>query len=259
MEKQGSRVLVNGVRITQAQIDSEVQYHPAPDLFTAQEAAVRALIVKELLLQRAAKIGIGESSSLPEQLIEKLLLQEIRTPEPDEASCRRYYDSNRKRFMTMPLFEVSHILFLAPPDDEKARTAALQSAQEVLRHVRAHPDDFAQQAERMSACSSAKTGGHLGQVSRGQTLPAFEAALQMMTEGEISSVPVATEVGFHIIKLHHRADGKELPFEAVRGWIEKYLKDQSWQHAVRQYIQLLAGEAHIVGYKMPSAESPLVQ
>lgn len=255
------RIAVNGVGITQAQIDAEVQYHPAPNFFTAQEEAARALVVKELLLQRAAKAGVCKTCGCsPEEVIESLLKQEVKTPLPDEESCRRYYEANRKKFMTTPLYEASHILFLAPPDDDKARQDALCRAKEVLERLKEAPDSFPELARVHSACTTAKDGGHLGQIGKDQTLPAFEAALRGMAEGEISREPVATEVGFHLIRLHHRAEGKEMPFEAVRGWIEKHLKTQSWQNAVRQYVQLLAGEADIRGYAFPTAaKTPLVQ
>ena len=260
MKESKPRIVVNGVGITQAQIDAEVQYHPSPDFFTAQEEAARALVVRELLLQRAAKAGLCEKGGqAPEEIIERLLEKEVQTPSPDEETCRRYYQANKKKFMTMPLFEVSHILFLAPADDEKARKEARDKAVDILSQLREKPDNFEKLATAHSACPSGKTGGHLGQIGRGQTLPAFDAALQGMAEGEISREPVATEVGFHIIRMHRRSEGGELPFEAAHDWIVKHLEKQSWQRAVRQYISLLAGEADIVGYKMPSATTPLVQ
>jgi hypothetical protein len=45
----------------------------------------------------------------------------------------------------------------------------------------------------------------LGQISKGQTMPAFETALFAMREGDMSQEPVASEVGYHIIKVHEYA------------------------------------------------------
>ena len=80
-----------------------------------------------------------------------------------------------------------------------------------------------------------------------------------MQEREMSEEPVETEVGYHIIKVHKRAEGKQLPFEAVQDWIADFLKDQSFQRAFSQYVQLLAGEAKISGFKLKQADTPLVQ
>ena len=45
---------VNGVEISDHAINAELQYHPAGSVEEAREAAARALVVRELLLQTAA-------------------------------------------------------------------------------------------------------------------------------------------------------------------------------------------------------------
>lgn len=52
---------------------------------------------------------------------------------------------------------------------------------------------------------------------------------------------------------------RQLPYEAVQDWIADYLKNQSWQRAVSQYIQILAGDAKISGFRLKAADTPLVQ
>ena len=53
-------VFVNGVEISDHAINAELQYHPAGSVEEAREAAARALVVRELLLQAAARRGIDE-------------------------------------------------------------------------------------------------------------------------------------------------------------------------------------------------------
>ncbi len=180
-------------------------------------------------------------------------------PEADIESCRRYYENNREKFFTSPLFEVAHILYMAPPEDDAARAEAFERASNALERLKASPELFAEIAKTDSACSSAKDGGRLGQISRGQTMPAFEAALFQMQEGEISAAPVASEVGYHIIKVFRRVDGRQLPFENVTDWIAQELQEKSWNRAFSQYIQLLAGRARITGFRLDGAQNPLVQ
>ena len=253
---------VNGVKITPDQIGAEVQYHPAETLPQAKYEAMQALVVRELLIQRAATLGLcarDEAIKNPDSIIDDLLEKEISVPDPDEATCRRYYENNKRRFHTSPLFEVSHILYLAPSEDKEAREAAMIKAEDALACLKEKPSLFEMMAKEESGCSSAKEGGRLGQISKGQTLPAFEAALMSINEGEISASPVATEVGYHIIKVHVRAEERLLPFESVKDWIADFLKTQSWQRAFSQYIQLLAGEANITGFRLKSADTSLVQ
>jgi peptidyl-prolyl cis-trans isomerase C len=255
-------ITVNGIKISPEQINAEVQYHPAPSLLDAKYKAMQALVIRELLIQQAVKLGICEAEKnrdAPDELIDRLLEREITVPEPSPMECERYYNNNIKRFYTSPIFEASHILYLAPPEDEEAQKRALNLAEKALSSIRSNPEIFETIARSESACPSGKLGGNLGQISKGQTLPAFEAALLAMKEGDLSSEPVLTEVGYHIIRLHRRSEGQQLPFESVSSWVADHLKKESWQRAFSQYIQILAGHAKISGFRLHGADTPLVQ
>lgn len=255
-------ITVNGVHIPPERINAEVQYHPAVSIFDAKYQAMQALVIRELLIQEAVHLGLSnieEANLKPDDVIDRLLQKCLNTPEPTPEECKRYYNKNIAKFRTSPLFEVSHILYLAPPNDDAARKKAKEKADNVLKTITDDPALFERIAKEESACQSGKNGGHLGQISKGETLPAFEAALHSMKTGDISSAPVSTEVGYHIIKVHKRVDGKKLPYELVEDWIAKSLKEQSWRRAFNQYVQLLAGKSHISGFKLKSADTPLVQ
>jgi peptidyl-prolyl cis-trans isomerase C len=259
---QAPGITVNGVKITIEQINAEVQYHPAPSLQEAKHAAMQALVIRELLIQQAVRCGLYTRRDVDvpaDEVIDKLLEKEISAPSPTREECERYYKNNTRRFRAAPLFEVSHILYPAPPDDEAAYAAARTRATESIAKIKEKPHLFADIARAESACPSGKQGGNLGQISPGQTVPAFEAALLSMKEGDLSKEPVATEVGHHVILMHRRIDGKTLPFDAVEEWIRGFLKQQSWQRALSQYIQILSSQSEISGFLMKSAESPLVQ
>jgi peptidyl-prolyl cis-trans isomerase C len=249
-------ITVNGVKISIEQINAEVQYHPALNLKEAKYEAMQALVVRELLLQRAASLGIRGGS---DEAIEDLLDRDISIPEPTIEECRRYYENNRNRFYTSPLFEVSHILYLAHPRDKEAREQALRRADEALARLKENPTLFETIAREESACPSSRQEGNIGQIGRGQTVRGFDDALLGMKAGELSAATVPSEVGYHIIRLHRRMDGALLPFEAVQERIAEHLKKQSWQRAFSQYLQILAGDAEISGFRLRSADSPLVQ
>jgi peptidyl-prolyl cis-trans isomerase C len=247
-------ITVNGTGITAKQIGAEVQYHPAGSLSEAREMAMQALVVRELLLQEAQGKGLLKdrrcATEEEQAAIDALLEGEIKVPAPDRESCQRYYQNNRQRFVTSPLFEVSHILF---------PTAQKEKAEEVLSFLQKNPNSFESLAKEHSSCPSAKDGGRLGSVSKGQTTPEFESALFKMQKGETSRELAASKYGYHIIRVHERAEGRELPFDAVQQWVADYLKQSVWQRAVSQYIGILAGKAEIKGFKLKAAETPLVQ
>ena len=263
-------VVVNGTEISDRAIKAEVQYHPASSFEEAHQAAARALVIRELLLQAADQLGIadiepvmdpqtGRRETREEALIRMVIEQEVKIPEPDEAACRRYYENNRRRFRTEDLLEAAHILFLADPQDEQAAARAKEQASAALARVLEDPASFGALAGELSACPSAAQGGNLGQITRGQTVPEFETFLFNLEPGQICPVPVKTRFGYHVLRLDRRIEGHELPFEAVRDRIAAYLREHVWRRAVSQYLRVLIGQADIRGLELEGAKSLLVQ
>lgn len=261
-------VSVNGVVIARAAISREMQNHPAGKPIDAWRAAARALVIRELLLQEARRLALvahpveddeGRRETEEEALVRQLVEQEVRTPGADEAACRRYYEANRRLFRSPDLCEARHILLPAAPDDAGARAAALVKARALIEELRAAPHRFAHCAHEASACPSASNGGNLGQLGPGQTAPEFEKALVAAPEGEVSPQPVETRYGVHVLMVERRIAGRDLPFELVRSRIAEWLEEKVRRTAIRQYIELLAGRAEIVGVEMASSATPLVQ
>ena len=114
----------------------------------------------------------------------------METPEADETACRRYYENNRRRFRSPDLYEAQHILIAADPEDAEARQAALLKAETLLADIVREPSRFEALAREHSDCPSKEAGGHLGQVTRGSTVPEFETYLCSLDEGETCSAPV---------------------------------------------------------------------
>ena len=260
-------VAVNEAVIASADIAREVQNHGGGSPVTAWEAATRALVVRELLSQRARTLDLvpeprsenGLRETDEEALIRMLLEAEVKTPAAEEADCRRYYTSNLARFRSPDLYEPLHILFKAAKDDQIAYAQAVTQAEIVLAEVQAAPDRFESTARALSACPSASDGGRLGQVASGDTTPEFEAALVSLEAGQICPEIVRTRYGVHVVRLDRKVDGAALPFEQVHERIASYLEASSSRRAAAQYVALLAGQARISGFDIAGASSPLVQ
>jgi peptidyl-prolyl cis-trans isomerase C len=56
-----------------------------------------------------------------------------------------------------------------------------------------------------------------------------------------------------------REAGIQPAFEDVHQAIALRLRHQTWSNALRQYLQLLAGKAHLEGIDLEAADTPLVQ
>lgn len=253
-------VSVNGVVIAHDLISRETQNHPAANPVSAWTAATRALVVRELLLQEASRARLcpqpltddmGRCETDSEALVRSVIESQVRTPSPDDASCRRYYQANIARFRSADIFECAHILIAARRTDVDAYAAARACAEALLAHLSARPGDFSDLASAQSDCPSRAVAGNLGQVTSGTTTPEFEAAVQGLAPGEVSGL-VETRYGLHIIRLDRRITGEQLPFEYVQPQIAAYLSDRAQRMAVAQYIALLASRAQVVGVDLPT-------
>ncbi|NML76381.1 peptidylprolyl isomerase [Rhizobium sp. S-51] len=261
-------VSVNGVAIAESDILAEAQNHPAENPGAALLSAARALAVRELLLQRARERQIavspesdaeGRSETDDDAAIRRLIEEEVTVPSATAEECLRFYENNRGKFRSEPIFEASHILIAADPADERTRAAARTDAERLAAVLAEHPSEFATMARTHSACPSAEQGGNLGQLTRGSTVAEFERALARMAEGEITPRPVESRFGYHIIRLERRIDGEQLPFDFVQQRIAGWLEASTWSKAVSQYIAILAADATVTGIDLLAADGPLMQ
>ncbi len=94
----------------------------------------------------------------------------------------------------------------------------LNQAKEKIEKLKKELDDgadFAKIAEKNSDCPSAKNGGGLGVIARGQMVDEFEEAA-FNTEVNGISEPVKTQFGYHIIKITDKQEGKDVTFEETK-------------------------------------------
>jgi peptidyl-prolyl cis-trans isomerase C len=252
-------ITVNNITISEDAVLKEMQYHPAASQPQAMRKAAEGLIIAELLRQRACHLDLldPEREGL-EDRIDDLIQAEVRVPLAGEHECRLYYQNNPDRFMSSPLVEARHILLLAAPDDEQARMQSLEVAKALIQQLSENPTRFGSLAQQHSRCESAKAGGNLGQLSRGQTVVEFERQVFNAKPG-LMRHPVETRYGVHVVQVDRNEAGRRLPFELVRERIENYLNEKVRRKAVAHYLQHLVAEADIRGYDFGISPSPLMQ
>ena len=250
-------VVVDGTVITAREIAAEMQHHPADTAEAAFQAAAQALVIRHLLETAAAARGLDPQD---EESFDTLLAAEVPMPTVDEAAARRWHAAHPERFGAPDLWEASHVLIAADPEDAPARDAARDKAQALLAEIQADPARLPALARLHSDCPSRREGGHLGQVARGSTVPEFEAALAALRPDEVSGEVIASRYGLHIVQLHAHAPATLPSFESIAERVAADLRAQSWREGVRQYIAILASRARIEGFAFEGAAAgPLVQ
>ena len=250
-------VVVNGETIPSAAVAAEAQNHSAPKdkPGIAWRKAAQALAIRTLLLQEARarrltadpeELAPGRVETEEDALIRALLDDALSIAPVTDTDVRTEWAKDPDRFRSSPLWDVSHILCACDPRDDAESAMAEARAKALLTRLDGDAKGFAL-AARESDCGSKASGGHLGQLGPGDTVPEFEAALRGIAEGATTPAPVLSRHGWHIIRLNAIAPGQVLPFEAVRPKIAQALEKAAWARASRDFIEALATGAQITG------------
>ncbi len=246
-----------------------VALHAYDENLSAETLRQRACT--ELLRQAAQAAGLlsasdtastdGVISEGASSAIEALLEQNLKVPEPSEEACRRHYAAHESSYRTGERVRVRHILFAVTPGVDVV--ALRKQAEPVFLDARCHDgtavDRFTEAARKFSNCPSGADGGDLGWLSAEDCAPEF--ARELFGHVEVGVLPrlVHSRFGLHVVEVLEREPGAVQSFESVRGAVVNSLRQQVFVTALRQYLQLLAGEATVDGVDLDAADTPLVQ
>jgi peptidyl-prolyl cis-trans isomerase C len=225
----------------------------------------------ELLRQEAMRRGLltpndapssdGATSEAATSAIESLLASELVLPEPSEEACRRHFEAHASAYRSGDRAQVRHVLFAVTPgvDVRRLRDRAEAALLELRCHRDGEADRFPAVAAELSNCPSGAEGGDLGWLRREDCAPEF--AREIFAAAEIGVLPrlVHSRFGLHVVEVRAREVGHAPAFDEVRGAVALTLRQQTFVSALRQYLQLLAGQARIEGVELDAADTPLVQ
>ena len=240
---------------------------------TMDEQALRERAITELLRQEAVALGLlprfrGLTYTEPDEaqrgVIEAMVDQAVTTPAPTEEESRRHYEAQKNRFIVGQALHVRHILFAVTPGvNVHALSQHAEKALLELSRKTAVEGRFAQLATELSNCPSSADGGDLGWLTPEDCAPELANELFFQTDSRwgmgVHPRLVHTRFGLHIIEVLGRKKGTLQTYEAVRDQIVGRLELQSRSTALRQYLQLLVGQAEVEGVEMEGADTPLVQ
>lgn len=150
-----------------------------------------------------------------------------------EGEIKDFYDKNKIYFKKPDTIKVSHILLKTQKE-----------AEEILNMLKAGKN-FETLAKEKSTCPSAKAGGDLGWVEKGQMVKEFDDAAFLLNEGQISSI-IKTKFGYHVIKVFKKIIGQYAPLKEVKSQIIDELKDQKKEKMIIYYKEDLKKKKNIV-------------
>ena len=106
-------------------------------------------------------------------------------------------------------------------------------------------EKFIEIAKAESTGPSAPKGGDLGYFAPGQMVPSFNDAAFSMKKGTITTTPVKSQFGYHIIYLEDKKEGKTLAYADVSNFIEQRLQAQKFEAHLKDKIEALKKDAKI--------------
>jgi peptidyl-prolyl cis-trans isomerase C len=225
----------------------------------------------ELLRQAAMAAGLlspddppplhGAITEPASAAIEALLDRALQQPEPSEEACRRYHAAHAARYAVGERVHARHVLFAVTPgvDVVPLRQRAEACLLDLRCQTAGTDDRFPQVAASTSNCPSGEQGGDLGWLGSDDCAPEF--ARELFGQSEVGVLPrlVHSRFGLHVVEVLAREPGSVPAYETVRSAVAQALRQQTFATALRQYLQLLAGQASIEGVDLDAAATPLVQ
>jgi peptidyl-prolyl cis-trans isomerase C len=253
---------IDGTTITQDDYDREFQSLPdyAKQIFadpSGREKFLNEIINKELLYKDALNKGLDKTPEFSRKvddfrkltLVSAVFEKEIMaTAKVTDQDVKDYYEKNKAEFMPVKEIKASHILVKSE-----------EEAVKVLARLK-NGEKFDAVAKAVSVdAASAKNGGDLGYFRKGQMVPEFERAASSLKVGEISSRPVKTQFGYHIIKVTDKKQGTVLGFEEVRDLISQKLSGERQKEAFEKYVAGLRNTIKVEINKDALAQLPRPQ
>ncbi len=244
-------ISINGKELSEATINAEMNLAKSaghPDDEHLRDSAIQELILRQLMLDQAEKLGIKAEGD--DETIGALLDQEVHVEMANETECRAFYEQNPASFQQGESASASHILFSL--ENGAVESLVKAKAEGILAQVKANPTHFASLAKDHSTCPSGQEGGALGQFGRGQMVPEFENAVFSTAPGEIAPELVETQFGYHIIQVTDRKGGEPVAFDEVKERLQEFLSEMAGRKANHAYIATLLAAAKIEGYTFPA-------
>jgi len=249
---------VNGVTITKQDasnfVKSTVPNANYEQLTDEQKKMITDRLIERVLFMEAAdKDGIENKPEFKlglEKIKQELKVNLWMKTQMDNAvvsdsEAQEFYDNNKAKFDMPPTVHARHILVTTEKEAKEIIAKLKPLKDEALK------TEFIKIATSKSDGPTGPNGGDLGSFSKGQMVPEFDKAVFELKKGEITSAPVKTQFGFHVIYLEDTKEASVVPFADVKEKIVMSLKQQQFQEKLKEVAAEMKTKAKIV---LPEAQ-----
>ncbi|MHA1107533.1 MAG: peptidylprolyl isomerase [Alphaproteobacteria bacterium] len=232
----GEEILGSDVKILFDTLPEQYRQYPLEMLY---KQLLDQLIDQKLVAGAARKDGYMDDpeirrriASVIEGMIHQIYMERLIRRKITEARLRAAYEEVNRGAARGEEVHARHILV-------KTEEEALAIIKELQGGA-----DFAATAEKKSIGPSKRQGGDLGFFAPGQMVPAFSEVAFKLKPGDVTTRPVKTQFGWHIIKVEERRRAGMASFKDSKDEIRSQLVEA----LTRETIARLRAKADI---KMP--------
>ena len=160
-------------------------------------------------------------------------------------------------------FAGSHILVAyqgserADPSITRSQEEARQKAEQLIDRLQRDPSQFVEVAKAESDGPSGPKGGSLGSWSKGRMVPEFDAAMETLEINQVTSEPVETAFGYHVILREPTRQKLWAAWGLIVAWdgaAEVSPKTSRTQEEARQLVASLEGRLTSSSFEDQCAE-----
>lgn len=160
-----------------------------------------------------------------------------------DAEIDRYLEENRDKLEAGLTYHARHILLVpAGPSDAEWEQARIRA--EVIRTQLREGADFADLARQHSRDASARHGGDLGVLRRGELAREIEAAILALAPGEVSA-PYRSGLGWHLFLLESREALEGEMLQRARQQVRDILFRQKYEARLAAWLKEIKERAII--------------
>jgi len=157
-----------------------------------------------------------------------------------DAEIERYLDENRGKLETGLSYHARHILIVPEGGTTDSAWEAARIRAELVRSQLRDGSDFAELARKFSGDATAKDGGDLGTLKRGELAEDIEKRILALSPGQTSE-PYRSDLGYHIFRLETKegleGDGVTRAKQQIRDILfrQKYeARLDAWLREIRE-------------------------
>ncbi len=197
-----------------------------------QDLAAQLAKDKQTLADFLKSTGQTETQ-LRADIAARVQWEQFINPRLTEQAVKQYYDTN-KVFFDKIVVQASHVLLkVAPNATQQDRQIIFDRMQAIRQEITSSKISFADAAKKYSDCPSKEHGGDIGIFPykfSGISEPFVKAAYALKV-GDVSEV-VATEFGYHIIKVTTRTPGEASNFEKIKAEVKEVYAQEVYQYII---------------------------